>query len=157
MYYNHKLNMEELIKSQTNDYYIFRLPQLFGSFKKHKTLINFFYYSIINDKPFNVFDGAYRYVIEVEDIQILVKKFLELIEPGILVDIANPYRYKVEDIVKIFECLLMKKADYKIVKKTDQYHLNLDSLTEFIEQNQINVVFDPHYLERKLKKNITNL
>jgi nucleoside-diphosphate-sugar epimerase len=116
-YYLHKKNMELLIKKYTNNYYIFRLPQLFGSFLPHKTLVNFLYNCIENNHNFEVFDNAYRYVIEISDVRTLVEAYFNSHDAGVTINFANPFRYRILDIVKIFEYLLNKKASYDIIKK----------------------------------------
>ncbi len=105
-YYNHKKNMENIIKSYSSNYYIFRIPQLFGDLILHKTLINFIYKSIQHNHEFSVFNNAYRYVIEINDVKKLVEAYIKYHESCITVNLANTYRYKVLDIVKIFEELL---------------------------------------------------
>jgi len=155
-YYQHKSNMEKLIKDHTDNYYIFRIPQLFGCLKKHKTLINFIYYSIINKEEFNLYSKAYRYVIEINDVYLLVGKYLELSDSGITVDLANPYRYSVMEIVKIFEELTDIKARCNIVEKEDEYLLDLTSLMSFVKQNDLDIVFGTGYLIENLKFRVCN-
>ena len=107
-YYRHKQKMEELIKENSNNYYIFRIPQLFGHLKSHKTLINFIYNCILDDEEFKLYSDAYRYVIEINDLKLLVEKYVAFSNSNIVVDLANNYKYKVLDIVEIFENLLNK-------------------------------------------------
>jgi hypothetical protein len=57
------------------------------------------------------------------------------------VDLANPYRYKVLDIVLIFEELLNKKVDYDLIQKEDNYILDLSELETFIKEKDIDVDF----------------
>lgn len=76
-YYKHKANMEDIIKEHSNNYYIFRVPQLFGDFILHKTLINFIYKAIVHEHKFNVYNESYRYVIEINDVRKLVEKLFE--------------------------------------------------------------------------------
>jgi len=149
-YYIHKENMEELIKKYSKKYYIFRMPQLFGKLQNHKTLINFLYESIKYQKKFQIYDEAYRYVIEINDVRIIVEEFINNSKTNITVDIANPFRYKVIDIVSAFEELLDKKALYDIIKKEDKYILDLTELISFINKNSINVNFDRDYLKNHL-------
>lgn len=153
-YYNHKKRMEEIIKNNSSNYYIFRIPQLFGNLKTHHTLINFLYISIINEKKFNIYDEAYRYVIEINDVKFLVEKYVEYSSPNIIRDLANPYKYKVMDIVNIFETLLNKKANYEIVNKKDDYTLNLDEFIKFIDNHKISINFSQNYLIDKLSEKI---
>ena len=124
-YYQHKQHMENIIKANSNNHLIFRVPQLFGDLIRHKTIINFFYKSIQQQHPFNIFDEAYRYVIEINDVKKLVKGYLEFSNQCKIIDLANPYRYKVFDIVKILEQLLEKKAVYQILEKEDKYRLEI--------------------------------
>jgi len=153
-YYEHKRQMEELIKVHSNNYYVFRIPQLFGALKHHKTLINFLYEAIVNEEPFKVYNQAYRYVIEIDDVQKLVEAYLQHHERRITVDLANPYRYKVTQIVEIFEKLLGKKALYELVEQEDKYTLDLSDMLEFVKQFGIETDFGEEYLLKKLTKKI---
>ncbi len=153
-YYQHKKKMEDIIKKKSCNYYIFRVPQLFGELKTHKTIINFLYESVRDEKEFKVYDNAYRYVIEINDLYKIVKNFIEFSDANIIVDIANPYRYNVLNIVNIFETLLSKKARYKIIAKDDQYLLNLNLLEDFIKEHQLDMNFGKDYLVEKLKRYI---
>ncbi|MDD2888670.1 MAG: NAD(P)-dependent oxidoreductase [Aliarcobacter sp.] len=153
-YYKHKKNMEDIIKEHSTNYYIFRIPQLFGDLIIHKTLINFIYKSIMHNHKFNVYDNAYRYVIEIIDVKKLVDTYLKNHSSCVCVNLANNYKYKVLDIVNIFETLLEKKANYQLLEKTDDYTLNLSSLEEFIIKNKININFGEEYLMTKLKEKL---
>lgn len=150
-YYRHKLNMENIIKAYSNNYYIFRIPQLFGELKKHSTLINFLYDSIKNEKTFKVYDNAYRYVIEINDAKEIVKLYLEYSKSSITVDIANPYHYKVLEIVHILEEILNKKANYILLTKEDQYKLDLSEFIKFLKKYDKRLMFGKNYLSFKLK------
>lgn len=154
-YYNHKRNMEQLIKDNSNNYNIFRIPQLFGDLILHKTLINFFYKAIIHQHQFNVYDQAYRYVIEIRDLKMLVDKYILESSDNTTIDFANPYRYSVLDLVKSFEDLLGMKAKYNLVEKEDAYLLNLDDMNSFIENHNIKLEFGKEYFERKIKQKLS--
>lgn len=156
-YYKHKEEMESIIRQQSKSYYIFRIPQLFGKLKNHKTLINFIYESILHDKQLNIYNNAYRYVIEIEDVKKLIKTFLKFSHSCITIDLANPYRYKVSEIVEIFEKLLNKKASYTVIQKEDQYELELDDMLDFIKKHSLDFEFGKKYLEKKLKEKIAKL
>ncbi len=152
-YYKHKANMEDIIKEHSNNYYIFRVPQLFGDLILHKTLINFIYKAIEHNHKFNIYDEAYRYVIEINDVRKLVESYLNF-DSCITVDLANPYRYKVLDIVQIFEKLLVKKAPYEVIQKEDKYTLDLISLEKFVKEKKIDIDFGKDYLIKKLREKL---
>ena len=152
-YYKHKANMEDIIKEHSNNYYIFRVPQLFGDLILHKTLINFIYKAIEHNHKFNIYDEAYRYVIEINDVRKLVENYLDN-NGCITIDLANPYRYKVLDIVQIFEKLLAKKAYYEVIQKEDKYTLDLTSLEKFVKEKKIDIDFGKEYLIKKLREKL---
>ncbi len=153
-YYKHKAHMEKLIKKYSYSYYIFRIPQLFGELKSHHTLINFIYESIVKNKKFKVYNNAYRYVIEINDVKNLVEAYLGNFSSSIVVDLANPYRYSILDIVYILEELLNKKANYDLINKSDGYYLDLSDINTFILNNNINILLSKNYLYDKLKDKI---
>jgi len=153
-YYQHKQQMETIITEHSTHYQIFRLPQLFGDLIHHKTIINFFYESILRNQPFNIFNEAYRYVIEIKDVKKLVQNFLEFSDDSKIVDLANPHRYRVFEIVNILEQLLDKKAVYQILQKEDKYRLDFSDMEGFIKEHSIQMTFGPDYLFNKLKEKI---
>ncbi len=154
-YYQHKQNMENVVKNESDNYYIFRIPQLFGELKSHTTLINFFYESILKGEEFIVYSNAYRYVIEIEDTRSLVVSYLKYSPSCMVVDLANTYRYKVVDIINVLEKLLNKKANYKVVEKSDGYLLDLSAVGGFVKTHNLNFGFSEDYLLKKLS-NILN-
>ena len=145
--------MEDIIKEHSNNYYIFRIPQLFGDLILHKTLINFIYKAIEHNHKFNIYDEAYRYVIEINDVQSLVESYLDT-DGCITVELSNPYRYKVLDIVYIFEKLLGKKAHYEVIQKEDKYTLDLTSLEKFVIEKELDIEFGEEYLIKKLREKL---
>lgn len=153
-YYEHKANMEALVIKNSERFFIFRIPQLFGDLIHHKTLINYIYEAVRDGLKFNVYDNAYRYVIEIKDVQRLVSLYLEKGSGNLIVDLANPHRYKVIDIVDAFEQLLLKRANYQIVKKTDKYTLSLSALMDFLEKHDIEMGFGESYLLHKLSQKL---
>jgi len=153
-YYRHKADMEDTIKKYSKSYYIFRIPQLFGDLIIHKTLINFIYKSIEHNHKFNIYDEAYRYVVETNDARKLVEAYLTCHDSCMTVDIANPYRYKVLDIVQIFEKLLNKKAHYEVVQKEDKYLLDMTTLKNFVIEKELDIEFGKEYLIKKLREKL---
>jgi len=153
-YYNHKKSMERILKDNQGQYYIFRLPQLFGDLINHKTLINYIYNSILQENAFTVYDHAYRYVIEMNDVRDIVNTYLKYHEAGIVIDLANPYSYRVLDIVHIFERLLNKKAKYQVIEKNDRYTLDLTQMLNFTSKHDLKLEFGSDYLLMKLKEKI---
>lgn len=154
-YYLHKKNMESIIRTKSDNYYIIRLPQLIGNiFKEHNTLFNFLYHKIVNGESFFIYNNGFRYVIEVNDVRLLVTQFIYKMPPRQIIDFANPYRYTILEIVNAFEKVLNKKAHYKVIDKHDSYYLNLEAMKEFIRNFSIKIDFSEKYLEEKLEKKL---
>lgn len=149
-YYKHKANMENLIKGSGNPYYIFRLPQVFGRLDERPTLINFIYHKIKNQEEFSLFDNAYRYVIDVKDLKIIVETAFKYQKKNTIIDIANPYKYKVIEIVALIEKLCGIQANYQLIEKTDEYTLDLAVIKNLILQNNLSLDFGENYLELRL-------
>lgn len=153
-YYEHKKKMEELIKSYTDQFYIFRVPQVFGKLKKHPTLLNFLYFAIKEQKEIKVYDGAYRYVIELSDLKNIVLRYIATNNPGIVLDVANTYRYSVLDIVHVLEKAIGQTAIYELLSSDDRYLLDLEPLKEFMNHNGWELWFGKDYLFKKVKRYI---
>ncbi len=153
-YYRHKLAMEHLIKSGTDNYYIFRIPQLFGCMKKHSTLINYLFNAINESRSFNVYSGANRYVVELNDVVRLVNSYVNNVAPGITVDLANTYRYSILELVEEFEQILDVTAHYDLIPGVDSYELNLDALQQHVENYKLNIEFGKSYFRKKLTSKI---
>lgn len=156
-YYEHKKKMEELIKSYTDQHYIFRVPQLFGKIKKHPTLLNFLYFAIKEQKEIKVYNGAYRYVIELSDLKKIVLRYIATNNPGIVLDVANNYRYSVLDIVHVLEKAIGQTAIYKLLNSDDGYFLDLEPLKDFMSQNGWESWFGKDYLNKKIHRHIQDL
>ncbi len=150
-YYYHKAEMEQLIACNSDRYYIFRIPQLFGRLKLHPTLINHLFFSVLENKEILLRDQSYRYVIDIADVYSLVLCCLSYNPSGrIIMDLANPYRYRVSEIVSVIEECLDLKAVIKKIAHSDGYTLPLDSLTSLVQEMHLNINFGAHYFRDRL-------
>lgn len=149
-YYQHKKNMEEVVMKNSDNFFIFRLPQLFGKLKKHRTLINFFHEAIISGTHFYVYESAYRYVIEIEDLRELVLAYIDLGDRNTIIDVGNPSQYRVIDLVRILESATGIEGNYTILPKEDTYTLDLRKIETFVKENKLDIEFGESYFRRKL-------
>jgi nucleoside-diphosphate-sugar epimerase len=67
-YYNHKLEMENIIKSTSNNYIIFRVPQVIGLDGNKNNLIKTITNSIKKDLEITIYKDVDRSLVDVEDI-----------------------------------------------------------------------------------------
>ncbi len=67
-YYQHKLEMEELIKSSTKNYLIFRVPQIVGYSGNSNNLIKNFSRNMKDGNKITIHEGIKRSLIDVTDL-----------------------------------------------------------------------------------------
>lgn len=155
-YYNHKLQMENLIRENSNNYHIFRVPQVFGPIGKHHTLVNFLYYQITNGRGLSVYSHAFRYVLDVSDLALFVRHFIRLKEPNLTTTVANPKRYSIFEIIAVIEDLVSRKAVYKIIDRMDSYQIELAEMMEFLSISGLDFGFGENYFQKKFRERVSN-
>ena len=152
-YYTHKRNMEFLVETLSNSFLIIRLPQLIGQSNNQNTLINYLYDCIKAEHEFELWDKAYRYVIDVGDVSKFVSYFIkEEIYHNKVINVANTYRYSMYEIVKAFELLLGKKAQYTVRNLKDMYVLDLSIMKTLSEAEFREIGFGKDYLFKKISE-----
>ena len=151
IYLKTKIQNEIFIKKNIKNYLIIRLPEIIGKNKNKNTLVNFFYYKILNNKIFNLYAQTKRNFIHIDDI---ISILIEIVSKKITnktINIASSKMTKAETIVKIFEKLLNKRS--KIIykkKKFINYNINIKHIKKLKNFKKIN--FDRNYLKKNLKK-----
>ena len=93
-YVKHKLNMENLVISNTNGVVI-RLPQVVGRSTNPYTITNFIYLSIKNQKPFTLWEKAKRNLIDVDDVVKIVAALDVVDIKHHIINVANVTNYKI--------------------------------------------------------------
>lgn len=135
-----------MIQEFSAKYLILRVPQIFSYPKVHTTLIHFLYHSIIQQQEFRLNYGATRYLLDVADVPVLVSE-LSLTHNGII-DVANPYKYSVKDIVSTLELIISRKAIYSTYYKRDSYELSLDALNFLSSKTLSKLCGENYFYER---------
>lgn len=147
-YTKHKINMEQIIIQKTQNYTIFRLPQVLGSNNKNQ-LIGFLSDAIKNDKHFDLYDIE-RNIIDIDDIFLIVKKIIESKKfINKMINIANPTNTKVFELVKIIEKLCNKKANYSLIQKEGSFKIDINQIQLLLIENSI---FQQDYLRNRIQK-----
>ncbi len=113
-YYNHKIEIEELIKNNSNNYIIFRVPQIIGGTGNKHNLVNHIKNLILNNEEVVVYKNVYRALLDVDDLVKIVDYFKDttLCET---IYISNIEKISVLDIVNIISNQLKIKAKIKMV------------------------------------------
>jgi len=117
-YHIHKKNMEQVIKNNSNNYLILRLPNVVGNGGSKSTIINFLINKVRNGQKFELWKNATRNIIDVEDVYKIVSHIIEnRIFNNTTINIAYGQNNKISDILKSIEKIFDKKALYTLVDK----------------------------------------
>jgi len=157
-YISHKMEMEDIIKEKSRNYFIFRLPQLIGKTENKNTLLNYLYLSIINDVRFDLWDGTYRNLIDIEDVFSICDKFIRDVSQykNSVKNIALRNNYGIKEIVEILELVSKKKAHYNIIHKEDNHKIEIGEDVA-IKLKEINLYDnDIQYLKTVIEKYYKN-
>jgi len=116
-YIDHKINMENIIKTSNVFYTILKLPQVIGNGGNINNLLNYMVHNIKNNNVISIYSNVCRSLIDVEDVKkiidILIKKWLD----------KNTYV-----IFPYIEKMLVKDIVYLISKE-----LNIDPIINMID------------------------
>lgn len=149
-YVQHKLNIERIVSENAADYLVFRLPQVVGNTSNPATLTNYLYNRIVGQQRFDIWNKAYRCIIDVADVARIATY---VIDNGVfknkVVNIA-PRPYLVTDILRALERILGKEAVCTYKMKGCQFDIETDDISQILKE--LKIEFGPDYLFRVLSK-----
>ena len=150
-YLKHKANIEKILAKENA--LIFRLPQLVGKTQNKNNLLPFIFNCINNEKPCTIYKNSIRNIIDIEDVVLLVIQILK--NPNqyqFPVEIVNLNSISTLDIVKIFEALCKKKANYiEEAKFNNNFNIKVnDKYLNLVKKCKIN--FNQDYNFNLIKK-----
>jgi nucleoside-diphosphate-sugar epimerase len=150
-YVKHKTDMEALVKKMAARYHIFRLSNVVGASSNPSTLLNFFYNSIHEGRPFDLWKYSERNIIDVADVYRIADHILQhrLFINGI-VNIANPKNHAVVDIIRELERFMGKKAVYTEKEKGSGFTIDITSILPIYQS--LGIRFGDDYLPQILAK-----
>lgn len=156
-YYNHKMEMESIIKNLTNNYVIFRVPQIIGKNGNKNNLINFIKTSILEDKEIVVYHNVARAIIDIKDLVKIVdycKDVHDLTEEFKTINVSYIEKTYISELVD--EISLSLKKTPKLIydnstSNNNWYFENTNIVDHAIETN--NIIIEG-YTKRIIKKYI---
>jgi len=149
-YVQHKLAMERLVEAHSNSL-ILRLPQVAGRTPNPHTLLNFLYARIARSESFSVWQGAFRNIIDIDDVVTLGGLLIEnKIFRKCTVNIANSIAYSMPEIVEAMEQAVGKPAIYKVMEFGQKYEIDVTTILPVLARTEID--FDKLYLTKVLRK-----
>ena len=149
-YVQHKLKMEKIVSESGRPYIIFRIPQIVGSSANQSTLLNYLYEKISNENSFELWAGAVRYLVDIDDVVQFVSFVIDDVKKFCVVINLITLPCKVIDIVKIIEKITGKKAKYTLVDTGVSYSIPVEKTSVSVYEADITV--DKNYVNHVLRK-----
>jgi nucleoside-diphosphate-sugar epimerase len=149
-YIRHKLKVEDLLRHSGIDYLVFRVSNVAGPCGNPKTIFHFLAQSIQRGLPFNLWKQASRNMIDVDDVYLFVKYFIERQYKNAIINIAHPVSFNMHDIVETFEAYFHKKGNYIIIEAGSDFFIDTTLVQSVAEK--AGVSFEGNYLYRLLEK-----
>jgi len=121
-YLEHKLNMENLVRSMARQYLIIRTSNVVGDSKQPGNLMNFIFENLKKGTQFDVWTNTSRNLIDVADLAQMAGKALEIGFRNQVLYLMHPADIPIYNIVRHFEDLSGFKGQYNLVKKGVYYN-----------------------------------
>lgn len=149
-YVRHKLAMEARVRERER-HLVLRLPQLAGATPNPHTLLNYLYARIVRSERLDVWRGAARNIIDVDDVVRIALDLLHVENAnGETIDIASTVNTPILDIVATMERTTGHRAVFDIIERGAGYAIDVGRTTA--ARRRCGVQFDVGYLERTLRK-----
>ena len=125
-YYNHKLDMEELVRNNSNNYLIFRVPQIVGYSKNPNTLMNYLIRNIKDSNEVVINEGIKRALIDVTDI-IRIVNYCDLKNTCLTLNISFIEKISVISLYQKLTVSLSCEENYSIETTHNDSNWNVDN------------------------------
>lgn len=148
-YIQHKLSMEKIIQQSGLKYLIVRTSNVIGDIGNPNTILRYVFDSIKNERFFEVWKNAYRNILDVDHLIVMLDETIKRKYENRIVYLLNPIDYSMTQIVTECELFLNKKANFDIVEKgaSFQYDKGLSMLLF----NELDIK-DKDYINKVLTK-----
>jgi len=153
MYVKHKVAMEALLRYNFPKFKIIRLPTVLGNNNNPHTLFNHILNKINLGEEVTVVRGAWRYLLDVDDLKIIIPLIVKTEGNSMNVTYGNVLT--VLSIVEILSALLNKGVKINLVNGGIHLHINNSEFKKLLLQNNCNIYSD-EYNVNCLKKYLTN-
>ena len=151
-YYQNKLDIENIIKSNSDNYIIFRIPQVIGNNGNPENLVNYIKNSIISETEITIDKNIERSLLDVDDLVTIVDYCKDKVSCEILT-ISEVKKIKVFTLCNLIGKILNKKPILKIVDNVEYENWSVKN-SKIINESIINID-KLTYNEKLLKKYIS--
>lgn len=152
LYVEHKKKVEKFIEENFEKYWIFRLPNVIGSSNNSHTMVNYFHNALLNNDAFELHKNAFRYFIDVDDVQSVIKKIIKYntLDKGCY-NLLFPFPYNVLHIVELLEKMLNMKGNY-IVKESEGALYNVKVSNQLLPYIKFDINEPEKYIKEIISK-----
>jgi nucleoside-diphosphate-sugar epimerase len=150
LYIKHKAGMELILKNRHKNYLILRLPNIVGYSDNPNTLTNYLFHQIKNGISFVLYNKAYRYLMDIDEVVKLCSYLIRNQVHSSLFNISHNAPISLIDLVDQFEKILDKKAIYTIQEKGAFYSVPEEITT--LPLNDMGIVFTKNYYAGLIQK-----
>lgn len=140
--------MENIIIKKSNNYNIFRVPQIVG-FNNKNQLVGYLYNKIKNKDSFDLYDIE-RNLIDVSDMKNIVKNLIvDESYNNSIINIAYPSNIKVKTLVEQISIILNIEPKYNLITMPGDFNIDVEKINNIIEK--LNICKE-NYVEKLLRK-----
>ncbi len=150
-YINHKINIENIISKNFNNYIIFRLPNIIGNAENKNTFFNFFLNKIKNNEEIEIQKNASRYIIDIEDVSKYLTPLIDSELKNKTINVCFSEKIKMIDLIENFERIMNINAKKRIIDAG--YDYNVDN-KEFLSLIKSKYYKNELYIFNTMKKYI---
>jgi hypothetical protein len=149
-YVRHKLAMESLLASTGGPWLVLRVPLAIGRNPGSRTLAQFLHERILSGQSFEVWEGAVRFPIDVDDLFRIGCRFIgDSAMWNRRINVALR-AFPVLKFVNILEAIAGKKANFVLVPKGENFKLDCPEVLQIAGELRLDL--SDRYLERVLRK-----
>jgi nucleoside-diphosphate-sugar epimerase len=149
-YVQHKLAMEEMVRAHPR-HVVLRLPQIAGKTPNPHTLLNYLYARISRSEAFNIWGGAKRNIIDVDDVVSIARQLLANDSVrNTTVNIANPVNYSMAEIVEAMAGVVGKRPIFKVIQRGSDYSIDTGAMRSALAES--GVEFGENYLRKVIAR-----
>jgi nucleoside-diphosphate-sugar epimerase len=150
-YVLHKKQIEHLIQTDHEKFYVFRVSNLVGHSANRNTILNFYVYHILNGINFDLWTHATRNLIDIDDMYRIVDHLLKKgAGQNDIINIANEESYGTGQIITAIENFLDTRANYIPIAKGNAFTIDTSATKNVIKE--LGILFETNYLTSLLRK-----
>lgn len=149
-YVQHKMGMEALLGASQGAWLVLRIPLAIGRNAGSQTLAQFLHERIAHGEPFEIWEGAARYPIDVDDALRIGGRLIN--DPAMWRRCINVAlrQFPVLDFVRVLEEIVGRKANYLLVRKGQRYELDCPEILQIA--GELGLDLTEGYLAKVLHK-----